>query len=294
MINKVLITLCEGPHDVAFIYRILKTKGFVHFSKSIKDFPFPLNQYLQNEVLSTNVQELKLEEVNRRLLPNEVLVQDESLILLYAIGGDSKLEIRSRLLKAILDIAITPEDEHSFTIESSLSYSFLYFYDSDNKGIQNRLAEISAEISNIIKVDNGILFENNGDYYTYRNIKYGAYIFANSNTTNGKLEDVLMPLLRKDNEAVFKYAEFFLKLHDPSRINRLEIAKTSSGEFIERRGTKKGNYDKDKSIIGIVGQLQNSGSTNTVCIKHSDYLTLSKIKESESCNIIYGVFENLI
>ena len=45
---KVILALLEGPHDVAFVYRILKEIGFKSTKKIIKDLPSPLNLYLSN------------------------------------------------------------------------------------------------------------------------------------------------------------------------------------------------------------------------------------------------------
>lgn len=47
MPNKILFVLCEGPHDVAFIYRILYNAGFTTYNLCIKDYPFPLNDYFK-------------------------------------------------------------------------------------------------------------------------------------------------------------------------------------------------------------------------------------------------------
>lgn len=295
MINNIIITLCEGPHDVAFIFRILKTKGFTSYSQQINQFPYPINDYLANEICITNIQDLKLEEVNKRLLPNEVLTLGTTLVLLYAIGGDSKVDARRNLLKSILELTPSKGDTKSFSIGSAINYSFLFLYDSDNKGIQNRLEYISTELSEILENPDAILFNQNGSVCEYGNTKFGAYIFANHPKDTGKLEDILIPLLKKDNEEIFTHAEDFITTkYEPNRIQRLKIKKDPFGMIIEHRDTKKGSYDKDKSIIGVVGQLQNSGATNTVCIKHSDYITLDKINTNHLCSQIHNVFKALM
>ena len=50
------------------------------------------------------------------------------------------------------------------------------------------------------------------------------------------------------------------------------------------------NFDKDKSIINIAGQLQKSGKANTVIITDTDYITKDKIKNDEICNEIINTF----
>ena len=53
--NKVLFVLCEGPHDVAFLYRIFKVVGFNQNNKNIIDYPQPLNEYLKNEIIKSHM-----------------------------------------------------------------------------------------------------------------------------------------------------------------------------------------------------------------------------------------------
>ena len=61
-----------------------------------------------------------------------------------------------------------------------------------------------------------------------------------------------------------------------------------------RDNSDKGEYHRDKSVIGVAAQLQNSGATNAVCIKHSDYLNRDKIVSDPSCMKIWHAFKALI
>ena len=73
---KILITLCEGPHDVAFLYRILLTEGFTNCQLKINEYPKPLDSFLTEQAKGENIEDRKLEEVRNRLLPSEVLIRD--------------------------------------------------------------------------------------------------------------------------------------------------------------------------------------------------------------------------
>lgn len=100
-----MFALCEGPHDVAFLYRILQVNGLQKYSKPIGEFPAPLNKYFASEAAGENLEQLKLEEVRNRRLPSEVLAhKDDALVLLYAIGGDSQVEPRQKLLQDVARI----------------------------------------------------------------------------------------------------------------------------------------------------------------------------------------------
>lgn len=292
MPNKILFVLCEGPHDVAFIYRILYNAGFTTYNLCIKDYPFPLNDYFKKEATWENLEQLKIEEARNRFLPSEVLVsENKNLILLYAIGGDSKIDKRKKLLADIATMYATFEEEKRIRIDSGYICSVLYFFDADSKGRDKRYEEISTELS--ICLGEKIKISSDSPSYKHVNgITYSGYIFSKPGEQKGKLEDILLPLLKSENEDIFNTAEEYIeKFHDPTRLPRLKIEKDAEGVLVEiRNNSKKNKYEKDKSIIGIASQLQNSGSTNTVCIKYSDYLTKKKITENDSCKEILRVF----
>lgn len=279
---------------MAFLYRILRVNGLKKYSKTISEFPTPLDSYFSKEAAGENLERLKLEEIRNRRLPSEVLVYgDNVLVLLYAIGGDSKADSRKRLLQDIGFMYGRILTEREISTGAAAECSVLYFFDADNKGIDVRLQEVCKELSEILKQE--VSLSGVPQQYRHANgITYAAYIFAEVDKQTGKLEDILLPLMRKNNEEIFKKAEEYVELHDPQRLPRLKV-KYDNGYLTEVRDNRnKGEYDRDKSIIGVAAQLQNSGATNAVCIKHSDYLNRAKIVSNHSCEEIWHAFESLI
>ena len=107
-------------------------------------------------------------------------------------------------------------------------------------------------------------------------LKVGAFIFSKDGEETGKLEDILVPLMKQDNEQIFENAEGFIDRHyEESRC----------------RGKK---FDKGKSVIGTVGQLQKSGGSNVVCIDQTDYLTDEKVLNNAQCKEIITFFDQFI
>ena len=102
-----------------------------------------------------------------------------------------------------------------------------------------------------------------------------ADIFTGEDNDKGKLENILLPLMKKDTESIFESSKKFLE----------------ENHEVERCKSK---FDDLKSIIGTAGQLQISGTSNTVCIEKSDYLTNEKILDNEKCKEIIAFFEKLI
>ncbi|OBS12878.1 hypothetical protein ATE49_03420 [Elizabethkingia miricola] len=88
MSTQIIIALCEGPHDVAFLNKIIKTKGFTSNDKSkLDEYPKPLNGILINEASKTDVEGLNIQEVRQSLLPAYTLIKENVHILLYVMGG---------------------------------------------------------------------------------------------------------------------------------------------------------------------------------------------------------------
>lgn len=293
--EKIVFALCEGPHDVAFLYKILRVNGLQKYSKPIGEFPDPLNKYFASEAAGEDLERLKLEEARNRHLPSEVLArEDDALVLLYAIGGDSKAASRKKLLQDIAHMyGRRPPEEKKIETGATAGCSVLYFFDADNKGIEARCQEVCRELSEIL----GLAVSLSADPPQYRHsngITYAAYIFAETEQPTGKLENILLPLMRQDNEEIFRQAEDYVRLHDPERLPRLKV-RMEEGQLTEKRDKKeKGMFHRDKSVIGVAAQLQNSGATNAVCIKYSDYLTRDKIVSDPSCQEIWHTFEALI
>lgn len=289
--KEIILSLCEGPHDVAFVYRTLRSYGFEHFNKRIEDYPSPIGDFLKKEAHKENLEQLTLEELRLGLLPSCAMQHGNSLVLLYALGGDTRKPQRKRLIDTIRSFSPGEHDSREFIIGEPMSYKVLYFYDADQMGVDKRLKDISDEISEFFCSDVAAI-SGNGECVTSGGITVGAYIFANEEGT-GTLENILLPLMIRDNEAIFEAAETFIDHHHtPERMSRLKIKTGNDGKPKEEREKKKGKFDRSKSLIGIVGQLQNPGATNQVTIQHSDYLTLRKIQSSPICNDIARMFLN--
>ena len=297
MVKQLITVLCEGPHDVAFITKILKTTGFKS-NESIKigAYPKPINQLLTEEVTKTNVEELNLQEVRQALLPSNTLQRDNVYLFLYAMGGDSKILINSQPLLEKF-ISFIPKEEGSFdeALPAGTELSLLYFLDADDKGIPKRIEELNTEIHRKFTERP---FRTHTDFPVFNGIKLGAFVFTGSDDSTGKLEDILIPLMTESNEPIYQDAENYLTRHfNDARLFPLKLGINGEGEMYEERSGRpkdKLKYDALKSRIGIVGQLQKSGSNNVVCIGQTDYLTLEKIQSNRKCQEIIDFFERFI
>jgi hypothetical protein len=296
--QQIVTVLCEGPHDVAFICRLLKSIGF-RSNENIKigDYPAPFNQLLINEAKKTDVEQLNLTEVRRNLLPSNVLRKDDNFIFIYSLEGDGKKGPRQRILQELR--SFIPAAGQINPTPDGTTLSLAYFFDADHKGIDTRLSEINAEVRAALPEVTKDLFPANGTWAMVSELKLGAFIFTGPDNNTGKLEDILFPLMKDGNEPNFDAATTYLKAHfkDPRLFPLKWKSHSTSGAMMEERSTKQADkvkYDEIKSLIGTVGQLQRSGKSNVVCISDSDYLTLSKIQTDSKCQEILTFFSGFV
>ena len=298
MATQIIIALCEGPHDVSFICKLLKANGFKsNESKKLIDFPPPMGALMSQEVVKTNVEELNIQQIGNNILPKNTLEKDENYVFLYSIGGDGiKVAFRQNILKSIKGFVIEPGEAKRGRETANTLFSIAYLFDADAKGVNVRLGEVEAEIKTIISTLPNATFTVNGQFATCEGIKLGAYIFTGSDNNTGKLEDILMPLLKSGNEVIFDNAETYLDTNfDQTRTFPLKLS-IANNVVTENRSArvKDTDFDRQKSIIGITGQVQRSGKPNTVYISDTDYLTLAKINGNQKCQEILAFFNSFI
>lgn len=296
--------MCEGPHDVAFLSRLLCADGYTKYKEVLSLFPQPLDKWFTTISKKLRIEELSLNRVYddiKAVLPSGAMENKERnhLVLLYSMNGDKQTDKRKQVIEMLESWTHSPDDEKEFSLleessERGNNYGLILLFDADENGVNSRIEEAKEELSKYFPIANNIT--DNGDIVAKDkddNIKIGVYIFANPATGTGTLENILLPIMKKDNELMFDDAEVFLKKHyDESRLKQLVFKMHPQDGVIEKRDNKN-KYYPIKSIMGVVGQLQNSGSSNTVCIEKADYITLEKIKNSHICQHILNMFSKL-
>lgn len=299
MDTQIIIALCEGPHDVAFLNKTLKTVGFKSNEKtSLEEYPFPMNSLLIQEATKSDVEALNIQTVRQSLLPSNALKRGDIYIFLYIIGGDSKSDLRKQFIEKLVSFIRKPGEIRKGRIDDNVSLGVVYFFDADDKGVVVRIAEVKKEINEVIDEIPDESFTENSSIVLKEGLKIGSYIFSGNDNNTGKLEDILLPIMIENNEDIFNSANEFLEKHyDEDRLFPMKIEWTENEVITEKRSTKAGDkfkYNKSKSLIGTVGQLQHSGGANTVCIGFTDYLRLEKIQANPKCQEIISFVEKFI
>ena len=290
--EKIVFFICEGAHDTAFLYRLFLTEGFQTYKEIIGKFPKPLDSFILKALSRGDYENMKLMETGRKTIPTEILFKWKTLVMFYDIGGDSNKKRRKDLIEQFL--ALKPSDEsgeYEWNAQKIQEYFFIYFFDADHKGVAQRVKEVEQEVKEIFNIDS-VKISHAGKTQVLKGYSVGCYIFAKDDGY-GKLEDIMIPLMREGNEEIFQKAADFLKFKEEGRLSKLKIVKRTDGEFEEKYSTKKLDFDEKKSQIGIAGQLQVSGKSNTVIIKDTDYIKLQKIRDNHLCRNILNFIHSL-
>lgn len=278
MATHIITVFCEGLHDVAFLTKILKADTFLSNDKlKIGEFPLPYSNLLETEAKKSNVNDLNLQELRNTLMPSATLQKDDNFLFFYAMGGDTRKDKRQKLLSDLNSFIPKSKNEFS-TLPKDTILSVLYFLDADNKGVDKRLIEVVDEMHEIITEIGEHSFNENGDRVSLFDgmLNIGAYIFQKQGEDTGKLEDILVPIMKENNDKIFEAAEKFIdENYDSTRVIG-------------------NNFDQMKSLVSTVGQLQKSGASNVVCIGQTDYLSVKKIQADAQCIAIIELFNKFL
>ena len=152
--------------------------------------------------------------------------------------------------------------EDDFTNELNLNFRFIYFFDADSKGITRREDEINSELDLSNKLKHNKI--NTIDSY-----EWGCYVF-HKDKDSGDLEDILLDLMRPNNESIFTDSIAFLEKNKLNENRQKEFICNATDEKYKERI----KFKEKKSIISIAGQLQFSGMNNSVIIANSDYINV--------------------
>ena len=270
MKTQIILLLCEGPHDAAFLRKILRANGFnSDEKKKIREYPSPMNAFLKRNLEKSNIEDLNIQEAKKTSIPNNVLQKGNTYLFSYILGGATKMNKMTDFLINMFKLTKKDEKSTEYDVAENTDFAVLCFFDADNdmkiidKNIKDSLKNegidcvIEKEVHKCIKYHKGL--------------KIGFYIFTEDDHNTGKLEDIILPLMRKDNENIFSAAEKYID-----------------------NFSKKEDKDKGKQIIGVTGQLEKPGCENTVHIRQTSYITNEKIKANSKCQEILNYIEYFI
>lgn len=275
MEQTIILLLCEGPHDAALIYKVLRANGWHGATNSpLNEFPFALSNYIQSEFES--ISNLPLEELRpfkKGFLPSDLLKrQTEGKVeycTIWVLGGNTQYDTRRKVLETFQVVNLSEFDEYE---NCHTNFGMIFDADDDASAaieeIKINLNQTLPEFCASLDSTNFNQTHANKDNFP----KTGLFIFTEPNATKGKLENQLLPLFQAGNDEIFQAADTFIRANDSLGAN---------------------DYDQQKAIIGTMGQFRKSGMTNQVIIKQSGFLTDANLKANPQAVKLYQFIESL-
>lgn len=280
--NKYIIVFCEGDHDIAFLIRLLFVEGFTSYEKKVREFPKPLDDLYKTNLANKKIEdiEFKYQKPNQKV-PYTVLFKEQTLVIFHNLGGDGN--ILNGKAQSIEKQYIELNDKARLEIEGyeKLNYRFLYFLDADEEGVATRITQLREKLE-ASKLQHYELSLKD-------NYEIGCAIFYKTDDVNtkGKLENILLELMKSENDTIFDSSQTFIEEHKHPELRQKKFICNDMDEKYD--GST--NFKEDKSIISIAGQLQFSGSNNSVIIANSDYIKKEDILNNGHCQKIIKLFE---
>jgi len=246
---KTIVVLCEGVDDQAFLYRLLKVMGFSRFSERVTSLPEPIGRIIKEEYKNRDIGEGNIEEI--KLVIPTVMKGDNLFILIYDLGGNTRYERATYVVSTFKNAMANPLGPNDID-----QLGFILITDADSVDIEEKVEKIRNEYSSVFTESCKL---NHEGHYNEGDFLIGAYIIADQ-TRKGRLEGIILSMMKSAHEELLYEVESFIDRH----------------ESYFFRNSKR--Y-KDKMMIGISGQLQKPGKTNSVIIRQSTLITDEMINQ---------------
>lgn len=263
------IIMVEGPHDGAFISKVMQVNGYKTCKKPIGKYsPAFIAKYLSGQYKNAPVDELNLQSVRQQIIfPSYSLLRgEEEMMLIFQMGGEGRDDKRKKLVGDIFNFLRSSMTADA--VSDSGKITFVYEFDADEEGVEARLQQVTQEIRQIDDAFSGIT--ENGSYVESDSIRWGAFIFEDG-SGKGRLEDIILPMMEQDNDDVAACAKDFVDKRNTFKLFQ----------------TVKPTSHPQKARVGVMGQLEKAGSANPAIIEQSSYLTEAKIMDSPACCQIF-------
>lgn len=253
---KVCMIFTEGPHDVAFIRKVLTVCCNATEKTKIKldEFPEPLASIFQEYVKNRDMQDLSLDMVQKFFLPDRVFEKGDYFIMLFYTGGKDNISLVKKFISDLkFNIKNKPDIKSDFEEEK-----YIFINDADDKNFEDVIISMKSSYFPIIDEDTNetYLTENDGAYYVW----HGA-------DGKGTLEDILIKLLETSNTDLLSKSESFVKESFDNLRNPSDIP-TQAKQY--------------KAILASAGQGKSAGgSLNSILIK-GKLITEDAFKGSEA------------
>lgn len=240
---RAVLVFCEGRHDVVFVRRSLcaAAKGEL-FKGRIRDLPAPFGAsegvpqgFISSQYAKHELEGGRLAEAAHARPPTFDAVvavpEDETLYFLLRCGTDSAAGRTIPVVKSVANLV------GKFSEPSGVGeVAFAFLFDADDAGVEVRTARFASDYAACLG-DNPV---GHANWARCHLGPVGLFVFHDSSTGNGTLEDALAPMVHDAWSERWHAAGVYLDTHaketDPIRrgkASKLKKAQISiTGQFL--------------------------------------------------------------
>jgi hypothetical protein len=269
-----LLAFCEGPHDVAFVRRVLRYGlGFEKVEWTFSEFPAPFNSLFKASMNRHAARDLSLDMAHKFYLPDHVLQRGDHVALLFNAGGKTKWKQTGGFLGEYFDLLdqaqVFPGDAKSVVTRSLV----LFLHDADSDGAEKIRDGIKVEFSKLGDRDwmTAEWEVDANDDVAATTLDIGSYVWCGEDGL-GTLEDLLIPIHRVSDAGRTGKAEQCL-----DQLFEWKVDHQDTMQQIAERARR------HKGVITLLGQREKPGMSQHVVIgqtqtmKDADFIGDSRV-----------------
>lgn len=168
-------------------------------------------------------------------------------------------------------------NQHKIQFSSPIHFAF--FIDADHHGVENRKKSFVRAYKNELGIDDSFLINSKNQLSDKRNV--GLFVFRMPNSDNGDLEDILIDITENSKTEYKDLLALTYILVDKGILSL-------SSELDKKK------HDREKAILGSLGQIKNSGKALQVIIEDSEFMEKSILIQHKSVLELKQFFEDML
>lgn len=257
--NNIHLMFCEGPHDAAFLNRLLKKKlGFTKVDLKLSGLPYPIGNVLRQSFKMRAADDLRLDLAKKFFLPDFLVERDSALVMIFNYGGSNRQASMPPFLENTFALLSAPAFASKDKPAECPNYAYAIFADADTLGLACARGQISADLATI----GGSTWLSNDwtevkdTRAVMQNTTFGptaAYIWKKWTEDNGTLEDVILECI-SSNEGLQQTLQFLdarFKWNPPTGATHEQVC-ASAARRLKAAFCVEGQCEKPGGSLGVV------------------------------------------
>ena len=280
---KPIFILCEGPHDIAFLGRLLKSIGVKPFEEPLANYqPIPLRKFLITRYQDRDVAGGHFRSTGKNkgafiaeappILEAAYRLEEPARLLLFLrCLGDQHADAIRDFLESVVELSLPGAANVGLA-----SFGVIFVGDADDNGIESKASywrkEFEAVLTPVIPRFAELMANAPDKIVRCGDFSAGCCVFTSSGRTTGTLEDVVWPLLYQGISARLDDAQKYVATHG---VSGTEVA----------RG-KNPSTKKQKAALTIAGQIDSPGYALSVVLRDTLAFDDDLLRSDTACNTL--------